>query len=201
MLNVSAKSKIDPIPDGMYHGVCIGVIDLGTQYSPKFDTYAKKVLIMWEFPELMIKYEKNGVELEAPRVKSKTYTQSIGKKSNLYKDLVSWRGRVFTQEELGEFDVQKLMGVNCMIQIISEVSKKDGNTYANVAAILPLYKGIPPVKPFDKTYYFSFSDNTEVPEDIPEWIKETIGKSQEMKELNKAEMDVPDMPDTDNVPF
>jgi hypothetical protein len=187
---VSSKKKSTPIPDGVYQAVTIGVIDLGTQYDAKWDKHDKKVMLMWEIPELRIKFEKEGKEIDGAIVRSKTYTQSIGQKSNLYKDLTSWRGKAFTKEELMEFSVEKLMGVNCMLQIINTVSDKDGQTYSNISAVLPLYKGVPQIKPEINTFYFSFTDDMEVPDNIPEWIKEKISKAEEWKEREEKLMGV-----------
>jgi hypothetical protein len=47
----------------------------------------------------------------------KWYTASIGEKANLRKDLVNWRGREFTDDELKGFDVKKLLGVPCMLSL------------------------------------------------------------------------------------
>ncbi len=63
------------------------------------------------------------------------------------KDLESWRGRKFTQQELQGFDVETIIGVPCLLNIIQE--DKGGETYANVASIMRLPKGLPALKARD----------------------------------------------------
>jgi len=179
-LIASAEKKREPINDGVYHSVCIGVIDIGTHYDEKFGKSSHKALLMWEIPELLIKFEKDGVEKEAPRVISKKYTLSLGEKANLRKDLQSWRGRAFTDEELRSFDLLNVLGKNCMLQIIN--TTKDGRTYSNIASVMPLYKGVDILKPVAEPLYFSLSDGVDIPISIPAWIRDIITKSQEYQD-------------------
>jgi hypothetical protein len=176
-LIASSDKKRDPIPDGMYQAVTIGVIDLGTQYNERFMNRTHKVLIMWELPEVAITFSKDGIETTAPRVISKKYTLSLGEKANLRKDLQSWRGRSFTDEELRGFDLFTIIGKNCMLQLINE--SKDGKSYTNISSIMPLYKGMEVLNPVSKTLTYSLADGMNIPQDIPDWIKEVIKKSTE----------------------
>ena len=69
------------------------VIDLGTQrndYGGNI-TYKRQVLIIWEVPD--------QISNDVPMTISKFYTLSLHEKSNLGMDLVSWRGRPFTEQE------------------------------------------------------------------------------------------------------
>ena len=43
-----AKPKIPPVDAGVYVSICVGVIDLGEQYSEKFKNYSNKMQIVWE---------------------------------------------------------------------------------------------------------------------------------------------------------
>jgi hypothetical protein len=157
-------------------------------------------MIMWEIPELLIKFEKDGKEVEAPRVISKKYTLSLGEKANLRKDLQSWRGRAFTMEELEGFDLVNVLEKNCMLQIIN--TTKDGKTYSNISSILPLYKGMSPIEPFMKPLYFSMSEGFDIPESLPQWIKDIIMKSEEFKNNAPISQEQDNsVPVDDSVPF
>ena len=71
-------------------------------------------------------------------------TASLSEKSALRQFIVSWRGRPLTSNELDAgFDLEKLIGANCQLQIIHQLGR-DGKTYANIGAILPI-KGVPPM--------------------------------------------------------
>jgi hypothetical protein len=75
----------------------------------------------------------------------KSYTKSLHEKAGLRKHLESWRGKSFTEEEAKGFDIEKLLGVYCMINVTSD--EHDGKTYSNVAAISPLPSALKNAKP------------------------------------------------------
>ena len=199
-LIATAEKKRDPIADGVYQAVTTQIIDLGTQYNEHFGKSSHQVMITWEIPELTIKFEKDGKEIEAPRVISKKYTLSLGEKANLRKDLQSWRGRAFTDQELEGFDLLNVLEKNCMLQIIN--TTKDGKTYSNISSILPLYKGMTPIPPFSKAQYYSIAEGFDIPDTIPQWIKDVIMKSEEFKNNKPADVEFEgDIPVNTDVPF
>lgn len=134
------------VPPGVYAARCIALIDLGTQ-EVEFQGEKKlqhKALVKWEvFGEddagVPLTADVNGKEL--PLTVSKRYTMSLSTKSRLRADLAAWRGRDFTPEELKAFDVSKLLGALCMLNI--QTNESNGKTYTNVASITPLPKGMP----------------------------------------------------------
>lgn len=194
----------DPIPDGVYQAVCFGLYDLGTQWNAHFEKSAHQVLIIWELPELVISFEKNGTKITAPRAISKIYTYSMNEKASLRKDLKGWRNKEFSDQELESFDLVHILGQNCMIQVIN--TTKGDATYSNVAALLPLYKGVKALKPVAEIQYFSLEDNMDVPENTPDWIRNKIMASSEMKHRvnTPPETDVSDVPlnvGEDTTPF
>ena len=65
-----------PIEGGTYQGICIGVIDIGTQYNDYYQKEIRRVIFIWELPELRIEVEKDGEKLNLPRVISKTSTKN-----------------------------------------------------------------------------------------------------------------------------
>ena len=67
----------------------------------------------------------------------------MGEKANLRKDLESWRGKAFTDDEAKAFDVTNLMGKACMINIIHEAAKNDPTKiYANISSGNPGSQGV-----------------------------------------------------------
>lgn len=131
-----------PAPAGLHNGVCVDVVDLGLEPN-KFDATkpdVHKVRIIWEIDE-----ENPDKPGERFTVAGK-WTLSINQKASLRKFLVPWRGRDFTPEEEKAFDVEKLIGVPCMITVVHNVGQ-DGSIYANVASVSGLAKGTKPIKP------------------------------------------------------
>jgi hypothetical protein len=130
----SSNSYI-PAPAGTHAAVCCDVVDLGV-VEVKWGAEAKrqhKIDIVWQIDEL-----RND---NKPYTVKKRYTLSLHEKAGLRKDLESWRGRPFTSAELEGFDVETILNVPCMLNIIHNV--KDGSTYANVAAVMRMPKGMP----------------------------------------------------------
>ena len=52
-----AKPKTPPVEPGVYMAVCVGVIDLGEQYSEKFKNYSNKVKFVWALPSETIEID------------------------------------------------------------------------------------------------------------------------------------------------
>jgi hypothetical protein len=69
---------------------------------------------------------------------SKFYTLSLNEKANLRKDLESWRGKAFSDAEIENgFDIEKLIGANCYLNIAQNDKGK-----SVISAINPLPKGM-----------------------------------------------------------
>jgi hypothetical protein len=84
------------------------------------------------------------------------YTLSLNEKATLRKHLEAWRGKLFTPAELEGFDLENLLGANCQLQVIHNLSDQ-GRTFANIQAIVPLGKGMTKLRPVD---YVRMKDRT-----------------------------------------
>lgn len=178
----------DPIPAGTVQAVCYAVVDLGTQYSDYYKKAARKVQIVWEVPEYRIELEREGRQMNLPRAISKRYTLSLHSKAQLYSDLVSWRGQDFTTEELECFDLFTILGANCLLTITH--TTKDNKTYANVASVASLMKDMDKIKSENPhVRYYIPEDQMNIPEGVPDWMKEIIAKSDEHQMVNHAAAD------------
>lgn len=168
------SGNFTPLPAGTHQARCYGVIDLGTQHSELYAD-AWKVMILWETPHERITMDKE----ERPMTISKEYTLSLSKKSNLRKHLETWRGRVFTKEELEGFDVANVIGAPCLLSVTHKESGS-GNTYAAIEAVSAVPKGmdVPPL--FHKTVKFDIADGeSEIFKGLPEWIQKKVTASEE----------------------
>lgn len=121
------ESKFTPAPEGLHQAVCVDVHDLGLQKTPWGEKH--KVIIVWQIDEI-------DPENDKPFQVRQQYTLSLSDKANLRRDLECWRGRKFTDDELQGFDLEKLLGANCQLQIVHNLGD-EGRTYANVQAIVP----------------------------------------------------------------
>jgi hypothetical protein len=119
-------------PPGLHPAVCCDVVDVGMRVN-RFGKRQHKVYIVWQ---LDVVDPDTGARYEAIR----NYTLSLWQ-SNLAKDLQSWRGKPFTAEEKKGFDLERLLGANCQLQIMHQ--ERNGTVYANVESVVPPAKGAP----------------------------------------------------------
>lgn len=141
-----------PAPSGVHHAVAVDVIDKGLQPNQfKPGTTQRKIDIAWQLSETRDDGKRFLVY--------KRYTLSLNEKATLRKDLESWRGRAFTREEEMGFDVEAILGANCLINV--QHNTKDNRTYANVVAVMPLAKGMPKIAPAE---YVREVDRRDLPE-------------------------------------
>lgn len=192
------------IEAGVYAARCYSMVDLGTQtneYNGETKT-ARQVLITWELPtELEVFHEEKGLE---PYVVSKTYTLSMHEKASLRKDLESWRGKAFTDEEAKSFDITKLLGKPCQISIIHKRSADGSKTYANISGITNVMKGVEVPEAMNPVRELTFMDfNWDVYKELPQWVRDIIVKSPEYNALSQSNEIKDSAPQDDNsdLPF
>ena len=172
-VNGESAPSIAPVEEGTHLGVCSMLIDLGMQYSEIYKKSQRKVLIGWELPDETIEIDGE----QKPRVLSKRYTANLSEKSNLRKDLASWRGRDFTPEELKAFDLKNIVGASCLLTVIH--SKSGEKTYANIQSVVKLPKGMAKQALSEPPVVFDLdTDPLERVDDMPQWIAELIKKSE-----------------------
>lgn len=129
-----AKPKLPPVEPGVYIATCVGVVDLGEQYSEKFKNYRNEVQFIWELSGETV--EVDG-EVK-PRQLSRTFSFAVGKKSSLRGFLSSWNGVQYSDEQFGELEVFDQVGRACQLNVVLN----DTGEYANVDSVIPLPKGM-----------------------------------------------------------
>jgi hypothetical protein len=126
--------------------------------------------------------EENG---EQPYVLSKEFTLSMHEKSSLRATLEAWRGKGFTEDEAKSFDVTKLLGVPCMVNVIHKVSKA-GKTFADIKGVTPMPKGLQCPEAINEKFEFSVLEFDEAKfNTLPDFLKDKIKSSKEFKELQQ----------------
>lgn len=174
----------EPIPTGMQQAVCAMVCDIGThrgEYQGR-PNERRQIVVVWE----LAAKKTTGDFVGQPFQTSKFYTLSLGEKARLRADLQSWRGKPFNDQELKGFDVEKLVGANCFLNIVQD---KDGKR--KIHAVTPLANGMVKILPTMKTE--------------PEWVAKFRAQSLEAQGIpaNSSGHDTGDIPPhtEDDLPF
>jgi hypothetical protein len=136
---------------------------------------------------------------------SKTYNLSMNEKATFRKDLESWRGQKFTAEELGRWEIRRLLSVGCMLNVI-HAEGQNGKTYANVAGIARLPKGMQAPATSEPHMFFSLEPDEfrmEIFQALSDKTKDEIRNSPEWRELAASvdESGKPKFKEEDETPF
>ena len=179
------------VPSGAFIGRCYSLIDLGTQRTEgQFGIKDQhKIQIGWElFGEdddgQPLTIEREGVTM--PMTIKKSYTVSLHEKAALRRDLASWRGKDFTDEEAKAFDVTKLIGAYCMVNVTT--SENNGKTYSNVGGLTKLPTALKDAKPapVHKDIIFNLDEpDMELFNSFHEKLQEAIKRAPEWKHNGK----------------
>lgn len=201
VLNGNSAPKRELLEADNYIARCYSMIILGTTYNEMFGNYQTQVLIQWELPTCLIEVERDGELKMLPRAQSATYTLSLSEKANLRKVLESWRGKQFTVEELEGFDISKVVGTPCLLNVIQAENKK-GVMYNKISTVSKLPKGLECPPQVNPSTLFDITDPNADLDDmtkLPEWIQERIRQSEEYK--NRTDNDSVVYSDEADLPF
>jgi len=138
-LTVKGSESFEQPATGMHQAVCVFIHDIGThlsEYQGK-QIARHQIIVTWEIDETMTKGDYTGKRFNV----SKFYTRSLNEKATLRKDLESWRGKAFSETELEGFDLKKLVGANCFLNLVETKSGKRA-----IASVSPLAKGMTAIK-------------------------------------------------------
>ena len=178
----SGTKERKTIPSGNHVARCYGMIEIGTitEIILGESKTMHKVMIDWELPnEKAVFNEEKG---EQPFVFSKEFTLSMHEKASLRLMLTSWRGMKFSDAEASNFDITKLIGVPCMLNIIHKASKDGLRVYANLAGVTPLPKGFNCPDAITPQRILSFDNwDQETFISLPDWLADKISNSVQYK--------------------
>jgi hypothetical protein len=176
-----------PLAAGSHSAVCTMVVTLGLQGSGKYGA-REQVYLRWQVPgELVTWTDEQGEEQTRPAAIGRFYNNTLSPKSALRKDLETWRGRSFSEEEARTFDLETLLGKACLLGV---VHKQEGeNTYANVATISAPPKGAKP-KPDGELVLFDVDNwDQAVFEKLPPWLQQRIKDRIKLAEGTRQKVD------------
>lgn len=176
-------------------GICYSIVDMGYQETNWGDK--QKVCFTWELPSQLMDDGR-------PMSISSTYTLSLNEEANMRKALESWRSQKFTDEELGGFDLKKVLGKPCMLNI---VHSPDGK-YANIAnygvGVSPVPKemreGIPPAQN-ELLWYDVDEHDQSVFDKLPKWLQKKISERRKPDSVSPVQAAADSGDFDDDIPF
>ena len=195
ILSQEPQKDFELAPAGNHIARCYEIVDLGYQEKTwKGETKrVRQIRIRWELPQELM---EDGRPFSVKR----DYTLSFNEKSNLYQDLISWRGRAFTDDELKQFNLFNVMGAPAMVNVVHRTAD-NGRTYANVGSIGPLPKGMTCPDMINDPVEFSLDDySQEAWDKLPEWLQNRISRDDIPTPEPTPEPKQEDFPD-DDIPF
>lgn len=178
----NGSTSFEPIATGNYPARCYSMVHLGTIEENILGTLKKlnKVRITWELPtELKVFKEENG---EQPQVISKEFTLSLHEKATLRGFLKNWRGKDFTDEEAKSFDIEKLVGAPCMLNITHKTKKDGSGIYAEIGSVSAMPKGFVCPESINTPFVFTYEEFDENKfNSLPDFMKNKMVNSDEYK--------------------
>lgn len=191
-------------PAGTFPARVYSIIYMGTikgEYKGT-PTESYKVRISWELPT-KTRVFKEG-EPAKPFSVSKELTLSMGSKSSLRPLVEGMLGVSFTDDDAKSFDVDELLGKECLISIAHKESPNGKYVAINSTAQMPEGMTCPPAvnKPkilsydrFDKEYFVTLPKFIqEKMEKTPEFIKMNGGHVQDDLDMSGETIDVSEIP-------
>ncbi len=196
LIMTAPESSYAPLPEGIYPAVCYMVADIGDQYSKKYDNWARKVVIGWEIDGEFKETEDGEKE---PRTVHAFYKQSTHENSQIRKMLENWRNKKFTEEEVRAFDLTKIVGLGCQVQI-RHYTKADGNISEEIAGVTMLPKGFPAPAAAHQII-FDMDAHLDQLEFMPKIVQTCVAKSRQMTEITPPDDNDQPFGPEDNGPF
>lgn len=178
-----AKPKTPPVEPGVYMAVCVGVVDLGEQYSEVYKNYSNKVKFVWALPSELMEVDGKMEE----RQLSREFSVATKKTSKLRTFLGSWNSKNYSDDEYMELDLFEQVGRACQLNVVLN----ETGEYANVDSVMPIPKGMP--APTSKTAFFTWDmdhwDDAAF-EKLPQWTQDQIKKSTQYQKDHVPQTDV-----------
>lgn len=176
------RKVFDPVPQGSHVARLYRLIHIGT-VSFEYGGEVKelyKIRLEFEFPNETKEFKEG--EGEKPYSLGMDVTLSMHEKSKLRPIVEGIIGVALRDTEAYAFDIEELIGKECMVTV-KHKEKKDGNgKYAFIDGVVPVPKGMKVPKQVNASKILNYDDwKQEVFDELPQWIQEKIQETPEYK--------------------
>lgn len=193
----SGGGDFELVDEGLYPAVCFSIVDIGMQEKPA--TYgggkARQVVVTLEFPTVEIQTDEGPM----PAHRSKFYTLSLHENANLRRDLESWRGKTFTEEELAGFDIVNVLAKPCNA-LIEHVTRNE-KTRDVIGKIMKASQGQSTTTSKEPFFYDTMNHDEETFQRVPEWLQKKVVFANGQQHQPEASHAPGDGVDGDDIPF
>ena len=172
------------VPAGNYFAAVVGIYDIGTQPSDKYEP-THQVIFSFEL------HKKKGVCKDGEGralLFNRYFSLKLGinkqtkKPSALREAVEALIGRSLTAEEALGFDVTQLLDRTCRLTV---AHSEDGASDM-IKAFTPMDDDDPKIGIETDSMVYELDPSGEIPSSVPEWIQKTIHKSNEWTKANKS---------------
>lgn len=179
----------EPVPEGTYPARLYKIMHLGTIPGGYEGKLTNTIRFDWELPTKTKIFDEN--KGPQPLSISKEYTLSMNDGANLYKHLVSWFGKEFTDKDREKFDIASVIGRDCMINVAHKTSSSTGNIYSYVASVSPMPDGMECPLAVNSPFIWDFDENFDlnILDNLHDFFADKIRSSAEYA----AKLDPPDI--------
>jgi hypothetical protein len=185
------------IPAGLHDAICYGVVHAGTVNSPyNNQPRMRNVLYLcYEFPAIKNVFDED--KGEQPAVTTMMFTYSYSEKGNLLDWINTWSNGKINKKNITDFDIEKLAGLGCKLQIIMDES--EGKTRSYPKGIIGLTAEEKKTLNKNSLYnpimiYDVDNHDQEAFDALPNWLQKKVMESQEYKKLGIKEPEKSDIP-------
>lgn len=161
-------------PEGTFQAELARIYYVGTQEN-KFNPEAPqpKIIFVFELDEPMLESDGN-------HILSTTVTYSLNEKSGLTKLLKPVMGSAYPDKPGQQLDIDALVGLKVMVTVSH--THKDEKTYANIAGLARLPRGMQPFAATLDSFSWSCDDTNDPNIDkVPQWVKDFADKRIEVQ--------------------
>ncbi len=178
--------NFEPVPAGTRVARCYSAVHIGTNAENVLGELKdiNKVRLSFELPlDTKVFREENG---EQPFVLSKDFTVSMHEKANLRKFTEGMLGVSLKDHEAEAFDVEELVGRECLLNIVHKDRASGEGKYALIAGASPLMKGQSCPPQVNRSVILNYSNfDRAVFDKLPDFIKAKILSSKEYAEMTR----------------
>ncbi|MFZ2635548.1 MAG: hypothetical protein WAX33_04325 [Rectinemataceae bacterium] len=133
---IVSRPDYQPIPTGMQPAVIANIIDLGLQPGfREIDPPRRRVAILFE----LLERRSDGARF----LISEEYTATLADDSNLRKMLEGWADRLMTTEELEGFELNKIKGKACTLELVKKPKSNSPGVWVSIAQVHKRTRNIP----------------------------------------------------------